>query len=360
MRRTVALLGVPVPVLHIRPALRRLAFVPAEAAAARPSLNWAWIVAGVVAAASTVTALADEKKGSEVKKEPAAPAAVDDTALRADLETLLASNPKYDDGSYGPLLVRLAWHASGTFDKGDSSGGSGSGASMRFGPEAEWGANAGLKVARDLLEPLKAKYPAVSYADLWSLAGAVAIEALGGPHIQWRPGRRDVDSAKHVPLNDGRLPDANKGADHLRAIFGRMGFNDQEIVALSGAHALGRGHADRSGYDGPWTNSPTVFSNDFFVQLVETKWTPRQWKGPLQYTDPSGKLMMLPSDLALVQDAAMKKHVEAYAKDEALFFKDFAAAFQKLEELGVKFPEKPEKGHEAAADKPKAAEAKKP
>jgi len=182
----------------------------------------------------------------------------------------------------------------------------------------------------------------------------VAIEALGGPKIAWRPGRRDVESAKHAPLTGGRLPDADKGADHLRAIFGRMGFNDQEIVALSGAHALGRAHTDRSGYEGPWTNSPTVFSNDFFVQLIETKWTPRQWKGPLQYTDPSGKLMMLPTDMVLVQDPAMKKYVEAYAKDEELFFKDFAAAFKKLQELGVKFPEK------QGEDKPKAAETKKP
>lgn len=51
---------------------------------------------------------------------------------------------------------------------------------------------------------------------------------------------------------DGRLPDADKGADHIRNIFYRMGFNDEEIVALSGAHALGRCHTDRSGFDGPW------------------------------------------------------------------------------------------------------------
>ena len=50
----------------------------------------------------------------------------------------------------------------------------------------------------------------------------------------------------------------------IRDIFYRMGFNDQEIVALAGAHALGRCHADRSGFDGPWTRSPTTFSNDYF------------------------------------------------------------------------------------------------
>ncbi len=84
---------------------------------------------------------------------------------------------------------------------------------------------------------------------------------MQGPQIAWRPGRTDKDVAACTP--DGRLPDATQGAAHLRGIFGRMGFNDQEIVALSGAHALGRCHTDRSGFDGPWTFSPTVLTNDY-------------------------------------------------------------------------------------------------
>lgn len=58
---------------------------------------------------------------------------------------------------------------------------------------------------------------------------------------------------------DGRLPDGDKGADHIRKIFYRMGFNDNEIVALSGAHALGRCHTDRSGFEGPWQVSLVRF-----------------------------------------------------------------------------------------------------
>ena len=60
-----------------------------------------------------------------------------------------------------------------------------------------------------------------------------------GPHIPWRPGRVDYDNGDKCPP-DGRLPDGAKGALHLRDIFYRMGFNDQEIVALSGAHSMGR------------------------------------------------------------------------------------------------------------------------
>jgi len=64
----------------------------------------------------------------------------------------------------------------------------------------------------------------------------------------------------------------------------------------------------------------------------------KKWGGPEQFEDPSGNLMMLPADIALIQDPEYKKIVELYANDEELFFKDFAVAFQKLEENGVHFP----------------------
>jgi len=122
-------------------------------------------------------------------------------------------------------------------------------------------------------------------------------------------------------------------------VFYRMGFDDREIVALSGAHAVGRCHTDRSGFDGPWTRAPTTFSNEYFKLLLSETWTERKWNGPRQFENSSSgrDLMMLPSDVALIQDAQMRPWVEKYAGDEELFFKDFAAAFGKLLELGVKF-----------------------
>jgi len=268
---------------------------------------------------------------------------VDYKKLRVDLEDLIDSafktNPMYDDGSYAGVLVRLAWHSSGTYSKVDSTGGS-SGANMRFEPESSHGANAGLNVARDLLENLKKKYPGITYADLYTLAGVIAIEHTGGPKISWRPGRSDTECVKCVkPTPNDRLPDANQGAQHLRDIFYRMGFNDQEIVALSGAHCLGRCHTNRSGYTGPWTRSPTSFTNAFFQELLNNKWTPKKWSGPLQYQDPSGDLMMTPADLSLIQDPEFKKYVQIYADDQEKFFKDFSKAYTKLLELGVKFPQ---------------------
>jgi cytochrome c peroxidase len=217
---------------------------------------------------------------------------------------------------------------------------------MRFKPESAWGANAGLQGTRDALEPLKKKHNC-SYADLYTLSGVVAIEKMGGPVIAWRSGRTDSTGPTTVP--DGRLPDADKGSSpatrqHIRDIFHRMGFNDREIVALSGAHAVGRCHTDASGYWGPWTRAETTFSNEYFRLLLEEKWTlkkthnGKKWEGPPQYETKDGQLMMLHSDVALVEDAEFKKYVQMYAKDEKVFFDDFAAAFSKLLELGVPFP----------------------
>jgi len=251
-----------------------------------------------------------------------------------------------DGTSLMGTFIRLAWHCSGSFSKEDGTGGS-NGARMRFNPEASWGANAGLGVARDALEPVKAKHPEISYADLYTLAGVVAVEEAGGPTIPFRTGRVDMDSGDTSPP-DGRLPDADTGSrpktvQHIRDVFYRMGLNDRDIVALLGAHAMGRCHVDRSGYWGPWTFAENTFSNEYFRLLLEERWSPKTthngkpWTGPDQFEDSTGKIMMLPSDIVLLLDPEFKKLVDLYAKDEATFFKDFASAFSKLLELGVPF-----------------------
>jgi cytochrome c peroxidase len=80
--------------------------------------------------------------------------------------------------------------------------------------------------------------------------------------------------------------------------------------------------------------SPTTFSNGFFKELLAKKWTYKKWDGPSQYEDETKSLMMLPTDMALSKDSGFRPLVEAYAKDESLFFKDFAKAYVKLSELG--------------------------
>lgn len=255
--------------------------------------------------------------------------------LRKDVKALMEK-----DANLGPTLVRLAWHSSGTYDKMTQTGGS-SGGTIRFKEELAHGGNAGLDKMVAALEPIKERNPKISYADMYAYAGKVAIEEMGGPTMEFKYGRVDeMDPSKVTP--DGRLPDADKG-DHagpkttqgLRDVFYRMGFDDQEIVALSGAHALGRCHADASGYVGPWSSTPLLFNNSYYGLLKGLKWTENTKTKKFQYEDPSGQLMMLPSDIVLLEDENFKKYVDVYAKDQKKFFADFKNAFEKLELLGT-------------------------
>ena len=116
-----------------------------------------------------------------------------------------------------------------------------------------------------------------------------------------------------------------------------MGFNDQEIVVLvGGGHAIGRCHMDRSGFDGPWTRAPTTISNEYFKRLFDETWVSKTLSnGTKQFVDkPTGKIMMLPTDMVMKSDPEFAKYSKMYYDDEALFMKDFASAFKKLTELG--------------------------
>lgn len=303
--------------------------------------KYIWAAGGVALGLGGYFTFRDARTASDSKTQSIfAPTPEDYQKVYNAIAAKLIEQDDYDDGSYGPILLRLGWHASGTYDAATGTGGS-NGATMRFAPEKDHGANAGLQHARDFLEPVKQQFPWITHSDLWTLAAACAIQEMGGPDIPWRPGRADREVACCTP--DGRLPDGSKEQNHLRAIFGRMGFNDQEIVALSGAHALGRCHTDRSGFSGPWTFSPITLTNDYFKLLVEEKWQHKPWNGPKQFEDVSTKtLMMLPTDMALVRDGVFKGWVQKYAEDQDLFFRDFSDVVMKLFELGVPFVGKEE------------------
>lgn len=250
-------------------------------------------------------------------------------ALKSDIRAALANKKAFAC----PIAMRVAWHASGTYDKGDQSGGS-NGATMRFEPEISDPANAGLLIVRDMLHEVKEKYPELSEADIWTLAGCLAIEFMGGPEVPHRFGRTDDADGSGCPAH-GRLPDASQGAAHLRDVFYRMGFDDRDIVALSGGHTVGRAHKVRSGYDGPWTHNSLEFDNSYFKNLVELEWKQRDWDGEDQFTDVETEtLLMLPTDMALLEDENFRPFVELYAADQDAFFKDFASAYSRLMALG--------------------------
>ncbi|RZC87134.1 hypothetical protein C5167_042067 [Papaver somniferum] len=226
---------------------------------------------------------------------------------RRDLRALISSK------NCAPIMLRLAWHDAGTYDVKSKTGGANG--SIRNEEELKHGANSGLKIAIDFCEEVKKKHPRITYADLYQLAGVVAVEITGGPTVEFVPGRKD----SLVSPREGRLPDAKQGGQHLRDIFYRMGLSDKEIVALSGAHTLGRAHPERSGFGGAWTSEPLKFDNSYFVELLKGE------------TD---GLLKLPTDNALLDDPAFRRYVELYAQDEDTFFKDYAMAHKKLSELG--------------------------
>lgn len=257
-------------------------------------------------------------------------------AITSDLKDLITKT------DCGPIMVRLSWHDAGVFSDGELKGGCPN-AAMRFtdGGEGAFGANAGLPdVALGLLAPLTKKWVedagSISHADLWTLAANVGIELMGGPAIPTRFGRADAaSSADSVESQVGRLPDGDKGIDHLREIFHPKGFSDKDIVALSGAHTVGECKADRSGFDGAWTAEKFAFDNSYFVDMMNEEYTRETVAATGNEQQRSAKgTIMLDSDLAMLTDPAFKTHVEAYAKSEATFFKDFTAAWVKLQENG--------------------------
>ncbi|XP_073116206.1 probable L-ascorbate peroxidase 3, peroxisomal [Elaeis guineensis] len=119
------------------------------------------------------------------------------------------------------------WHDAGTYDKKTKTGGPNG--SIRIEEEYSHGSNAGLKIAVDLLEPVKAKHPKITYADLYQLAGVVAVEVRGGPTIDFVPERKFMTTY---------MGQCNVGVSHLREVFYWMTLLDKDIIALSGGHTL--------------------------------------------------------------------------------------------------------------------------
>jgi len=208
-------------------------------------------------------------------------ASLDVEALKRDLVALMTKSQDWwpaDYGHYGPLFIRMTWHAAGTYRISDGRGGGGEG-QQRFAPLNSWPDNANLDKARRLLWPLKKKYgQAVSWADLLVLAGNVAMESMGfktfgfgfgrpdvwepedlfwGPEDTWLGDERysgDRQLAKPFgavqmgliyvnPEGPGGKPDPLAAARDIRETFARMAMNDEETVALIvGGHSFGKTH----------------------------------------------------------------------------------------------------------------------
>lgn len=184
-----------------------------------------------------------------------------------------------------------------------------------------------LAKVRDLLHPVVKKYhPEVSIADIYSLTAVVGVEALGGPKIEWSPGREDEDP-DHEFLAD-RLPGPMGDAWHLRQVFYRMGLEDKDIVVLAGRRTVGR--CRLLGLEGAWTRNPHIFDNSYHKVLQQLR-----NGGKL---DERPKQIMLPSDLALIEDVGFCMLVDEYAQDNGRFMHDFGVSLRRLLDLSLGEP----------------------
>ena len=258
---------------------------------------------------------------------------LDVEALKADLFELMTSSQDWwpaDYGHYGPLFIRMSWHAAGTYRIADGRGGGGSGA-QRFAPLNSWPDNASLDKARRLLWPIKQKYGRrISWADLLVFAGNCAIESMGlqtfgfgfgrediwepdeifwGPEDTWLgderySGERELSGPLGAvqmgliyvnPEGPGGNPDPLAAAHDIRETFARMAMNDEETLALIvGGHTFGKTHgAVDPKYIGPepeaapieqqglgWHNSHgSGVGADALTSGLEGAWTnePTKW-----------------------------------------------------------------------------------
>jgi len=271
-------------------------------------------------------------------------------AVRAKIKDILVDE-KADDGNYGPFLVRLAWHCAGTYRKTDGRGGC-DGARIRFDVERSWADNAALipgphedaKVqpgdrktitALELLAPIKYEFGnALSWGDLIVLAGSVALEELGGPHMDFCGGRVDAYegySIEELNVNMIYVNAGNTSAEDVREKFTKMDMNDQETIALiGGGHAIGRCHASRSGFSGAWTSNPSEFSNEYFHFLTQLDYEPSEIAGQFETKKNNNTYIMLHGDYVLLDDEDYVFWLNTYAEDEDLFFTHFKAAWEKL------------------------------
>jgi catalase-peroxidase len=264
---------------------------------------------------------------------------LDVAALKKDMHALMTDSQVWwpaDWGHYGGLMIRMAWHAAGSYRTADGRGGAGTG-NQRFAPLNSWPDNVNLDKARRLMWPIKKKYGnKVSWADLMILAGNIAYESMGLKTFGFAFGRPDIwhpeqdiywgseseflapSEGRYSDLNDASTlenplaavhmgliyvnpegvngqPDPLRTAAHVRETFARMAMNDEETVALTaGGHTVGKAHGNGKASNlGPapegadlaeagmgWMNHTTrAIGRDTVSSGIEGAWTtnPTKW-----------------------------------------------------------------------------------
>ncbi|MCB1177408.1 MAG: 2Fe-2S iron-sulfur cluster binding domain-containing protein [Leptospiraceae bacterium] len=216
-----------------------------------------------------------------------------------------------------PKLLRLGFHDACTYNPEIKTGGF---QSISLSEE-----NLDLPINKDLvptIKKLRLSYSEfletnkiqISLSDYFAHAIAISIERVGGPRI--KPGFGRIDS--NGKITTGLFPDEKDSIQKLIETFFKMGFTKKELVALSGAHTLGKANGK------PFTEDYTLFSNSYFKTLLSMEFQPDETSGILE------------SDKALLKDDECRKLVVKYSREQHIFFKDFVFAMEKLLSLGQK------------------------
>ncbi|MCG8317824.1 MAG: catalase/peroxidase HPI [Pseudomonadales bacterium] len=318
---------------------------------------------------------------------------LDMAALQKDIDAVLTDSQPWwpaDWGNYGPLFIRMTWHAAGTYRTLDGRGGAGGG-QQRFDPLNSWPDNGNLDKARRLLWPVKQKYgEQISWGDLIVLAGNVALENMGfktygfaaGRDDDWEPDmvywgpevemlasdRRDTDGKLHKPLaavhmgliyvnpeGPGGVPDPLASAKNVREAFARMAMNDEETLALiAGGHTFGKMHGAHKAGDCVgaepgaagtenqglgWKNKcGKGHSEDTVTSGLEGAWTqaPTKWTSLYlsnllkfewkQTRSPAGAIIWVPTDESL-HKAVPDAHVKGKFNPPVMNTADLALKF---------------------------------
>ena len=341
---------------------------------------------------------------------------LDLAAVKADIAELLTTSQDWwpaDYGTYGPLMIRMAWHSAGTYRISDGRGGAGTG-TQRFAPLNSWPDNANLDKARRLLWPVKQRYGAkLSWADLMILAGNVALEEMGFTTFGFGGGRADVwepeediywgpedtwlgdqrysgDRQLMNPLGAVQMgliyvnpegpngnPDPIAAAIDIRETFARMAMDDVETVALiAGGHTFGKTHgagpADLVGREPEgasleeqglgWTSAfGTGKGGDSITSGLEGAWTPTptQWDNSFFETlfgyeweltkSPAGAHQWRPTDRA-ADDTVPDAHDPAKRHSPIMLTTDLSLRFDPIyEPISRRFLEHPEEFADAFA-----------
>ncbi|QCE35784.1 catalase/peroxidase HPI [Acetobacteraceae bacterium] len=342
---------------------------------------------------------------------------IDYEGLKRDLRALMTDSQDWwpaDFGNYGPFFIRMAWHSAGTYRLDDGRGGGGRG-QQRFAPLNSWPDNVNLDKARRLLWPVKQKYgQKISWADLILMTGNVALENMGFRTLGFSGGREDVwepdedvnwgyekEWLAHRPLKKFEEPlgasemgliyvnpegpegrgDPLEAAQFIRHVFGRMGWSEEEIVAIiAGGHTFGKTHgAAPQSHQGPapeandlaaqglgwisnygtghggdtissglevtWTQTPAQWSNFFFENLFKYEWVKvKSPAGHVQFEAKDAeeiipdahdkskkhKPTMLVTDVALRVDPVYEKISRHFLENPQAFAEAFAHAWFKL------------------------------